>query len=426
MLPSNGLQGCRKAREQGVLFGASALRPLPHIEQEYAATASTSLRTHQFRSAQSISLDSFQLPDRSTVHSQQPPFASLSSARPQKRKRKSASIASDVAATPTVHTRSKPDLVMLLAQNSAGPLESAADEQDLRENARAKVAAAGQNLKQSALQLPRQLRRLLAGAFAGALSKTTIAPIETIRMQVMGNKGTIMESIARTWGRKGVLGFFSGNSADILRVMPSKAIELAAFDAYKKMLSHEGDNGKLMRPGPLLTGLAGAAAGATSTVGLYPLETLRTRLAMGDYDNMLHAVRLITAEEGFMAFYQGIQASLIGILPYAAIRLGVYDGLKWSHRKYSKQEQIPPLPTMVYGAIAGLISASATFPVEVVRRRMMVGTAKGGTWAALTSIAQQEGWRSLYKGIGLTWAKQAPQYAVTFLAYDKLKEMLEV
>ena len=57
---------------------------------------------------------------------------------------------------------------------------------------------------------------------------------------------------------------------------------------------------------------------------------------------------------------------------------------------------------------------------------MMVGTAKGGTWAALTSIAQQEGWRSLYKGIGLTWVKQAPQYAVTFLAYDKIKELLEV
>ena len=64
---------------------------------------------------------------------------------------------------------------------------------------------------------------------------------------------------------------------------------------------------------------------------------------------------------------QGIQASLIGILPYAAIRLGVYDGLKWSHRKHTKQEHIPPVPTMLYGAVAGLISASATFPVEVVR-----------------------------------------------------------
>lgn len=56
----------------------------------------------------------------------------------------------------------------------------------------------------------------------------------------------------------------------------------------------------------------------------------------------------------------------------------------------------------------------------------MVGTAKGGTFVALRSIAQEEGWRSLYKGIGLTWAKQAPQYAVTFLAYDMVKELLEV
>ncbi len=172
MLPSNGLQGCSKARQQGVLFGASALRPVPHTEQEDAATASTSLRTHHFRSAQSISLDSFQLPDRSTVHSQQLPFASLSSAhRTPKRKRKLASIASDNAAALAVHTRSKPGLVMVLAQNSARALESEADEQDLHGNARAKVAAAGQNLKQSALQLPRQLRRLLAGAFAGQLAQ---------------------------------------------------------------------------------------------------------------------------------------------------------------------------------------------------------------------------------------------------------------
>ena len=53
--------------------------------------------------------------------------------------------------------------------------------------------------------------------------------------------------------------------ADILRVMPSKAIELTAFDAYKKLLSHEGEDGKLKRPGPLLTALAGAAAGNIST-----------------------------------------------------------------------------------------------------------------------------------------------------------------
>ena len=74
-----------------------------------------------------------------------------------------------------------------------------------------------------------------------------------------------------------------------------------------------------------------------------------------------------------------------------------------------------------------LLIVHATYgPCFARRRRMMVGTAKGGTFTALRTIAQNEGWRSLYKGIGLTWAKQAPQYAVTFLAYDMIKEVLEV
>ena len=33
----------------------------------------------------------------------------------------------------------------------------------------------------------------------------------------------------------------------------------------------------------------------------------------------------------------------------------------------TKKEKIPPVPTALYGAFAGLVSASATFPVEVVR-----------------------------------------------------------
>ena len=67
--------------------------------------------------------------------------------------------------------------------------------------------------------------------------------------------------------------------ADILRVMPSKAIELTAFDAYKKLLSHEDGDRKLKRPGPLLTGLAGAAAGSSATC-FKMLATTPTAMAL--------------------------------------------------------------------------------------------------------------------------------------------------
>lgn len=86
--------------------------------------------------------------------------------------------------------------------------------------------------------------------------------------------------------------------------------------------------------------------------------------------------------------------------------------------------QIPAQNSMLYGALAAVTSATVSFPLEVVRRRMMMGTARGNTLSAVASIARTEGVASLYKGVLLTWAKQAPQYAVTFCCYDLAKSWL--
>jgi hypothetical protein len=46
--------------------------------------------------------------------------------------------------------------------------------------------------------------------------------------------------------------------------------------------------------------------GVTSTLAMFPLETVRTRLAVDHhkYRNVLMAFRIITAEEGFPALYR--------------------------------------------------------------------------------------------------------------------------
>ena len=60
--------------------------------------------------------------------------------------------------------------------------------------------------------------------------------------------------------------------ADVLRVMPARGIELAAFDLYKRLLSplnqhyHKGDDA-----GWLATGLAGGAAGELPCLHWYQL-----------------------------------------------------------------------------------------------------------------------------------------------------------
>ena len=44
-------------------------------------------------------------------------------------------------------------------------------------------------------------------------------------------------------------------------------------------------------------------AGATSTVGLYPLETIRTHLAEGEYRGIVDAARGIIRQEGLGGLY---------------------------------------------------------------------------------------------------------------------------
>jgi solute carrier family 25 (mitochondrial phosphate transporter), member 23/24/25/41 len=70
--------------------------------------------------------------------------------------------------------------------------------------------------------------RLVSGAIAGAVSRTFVAPLETIRTHLMvGNSGAdtmagVFQWIMRT---EGWTGLFRGNTINVLRVAPSKAIE---------------------------------------------------------------------------------------------------------------------------------------------------------------------------------------------------------
>lgn len=72
------------------------------------------------------------------------------------------------------------------------------------------------------------LRRLISGGFAGAVSRTAVAPLETIRTHLMvgssgHSTGEVFHNIMNTDGWKGL---FRGNLVNVIRVAPSKAIEV--------------------------------------------------------------------------------------------------------------------------------------------------------------------------------------------------------
>ncbi|XP_047941990.1 adenine nucleotide transporter BT1, chloroplastic/mitochondrial-like [Salvia hispanica] len=275
------------------------------------------------------------------------------------------------------------------------------------------------------------LRRLVSGGIAGAVSRTVVAPLETIRTHLMvGSSGhsttEVFNNIMQTDGWKGL---FRGNFVNVIRVAPSKAIELFVYDTVNKNLSSKpGEQPKLPIPPSLV---AGASAGVTSTLVTYPLELLKTRLTIqrGVYNGLLDAFVKILQEGGPGELYRGLAPSLIGVIPYAATNYCAYDTLRKAYRKIFKEEKIGNIETLLIGSAAGAISSTATFPLEVARKHMQVGAVSGrqvykNVLHALACILERDGIGGLYKGLGPSCLKLVPAAGISFMCYEACKKIL--
>ncbi|KAL8063091.1 hypothetical protein ABFX02_01G005500 [Erythranthe guttata] len=275
------------------------------------------------------------------------------------------------------------------------------------------------------------LRRLFSGGIAGAISRTAVAPLETIRTHLMvGSSGhstsEVFQDIMKTEGWPGL---FRGNLVNVIRVAPSKAIELFVYDTVNKKLSPKnGEQLKIPIPPSLV---AGACAGVTSTLVTYPLELVKTRLTIQReiYTGLVDAFVKIIKEGGPGELYRGLAPSIIGVIPYAATNYCAYDTLRKVYRKVSKQEKIGNIETLLIGSLAGAISSTATFPLEVARKHMQVGAVSGrvvykNVLHALATILEREGVQGLYKGLGPSCLKLVPAAGISFMCYEACKKIL--
>lgn len=274
------------------------------------------------------------------------------------------------------------------------------------------------------------LRRLISGAIAGAVSRTAVAPLETIRTHLMvgscGHSSTeVFQTIMKNEGWKGL---FTGNFVNVIRVAPSKAIELFAYETVKKQFTPKPGE-KPILPIPI-SPIAGAMAGISSTLCTYPLELLKTRLTVqrGVYNGLFDAFVRIIKEEGPAELYRGLTPSLIGVVPYAAANYFAYDTLRKAYKKVFSQEEIGNIATLVIGSAAGAISSTATFPLEVARKHMQAGALNGRQYKnmlhALASILEHEGVGGLYRGLGPSCVKIVPAAGISFMCYEACKRIL--
>lgn len=272
---------------------------------------------------------------------------------------------------------------------------------------------------------------LLSGAIAATVSNTIVAPLDVIRLNIMVSETPLsaLTVIKQVNAQNGIAGFWRGNSADVARAAPASAIRFYAFAAYKAKLSAATVLPMALQGAASISLIAGGFAGMTAMMACFPLESVRTRMAqVADKDkrNLFMYTANVWRTEGFQALYRGLTPSLISVLPYFAVRFGLYDILKREHQRSTDGAQPSAAATASFGMLAGLAASALTFPCEVARRRAMVGVAgERNPLVAMARIARNEGFfKGLYKGYAINMVKVVPSAAITFYTYEATRLLL--
>ncbi|XP_038677861.1 graves disease carrier protein isoform X3 [Scyliorhinus canicula] len=123
------------------------------------------------------------------------------------------------------------------------------------------------------------LRSLVAGGVAGCCAKSTIAPLDRVKILLQAHNRHykhlgVFSTLRAVPKKEGFLGLYKGNGAMMVRIFPYGAIQFTAFDRYRKLLI-----GKLGISGHIHRLMAGSMAGMTAVICTYPLDMIRARLA---------------------------------------------------------------------------------------------------------------------------------------------------
>ena len=312
------------------------------------------------------------------------------------------------------------------------------------------------------LPLPsnKRVRQAMAGAGAGALTKTSVAPLERVKIlfQIQGMKGEtgstrkyrgLSQALRLIVQEEGTIGLWKGNGANCVRVVPVYALKFAFNDTFKDMVRNESqettnDLTVLQRM------LAGTMAGLCQTTITYPLELIRTRLSLGPalsgmhYNGIFDCLTKTIEQEGFGALYKGIGPTYLSGAPYVGLQMTFFDVYKnWlvppqpknNGSASEKQESSSFMKTvgnmMLAGALAGITAQTITYPGDTVRRRMQSNGMGGekrmynNSWHCTKMVVKKEGVIGLYRGLLINCIRGVPGAAIQFAAYETLKTVFE-
>ncbi|KAL1515747.1 hypothetical protein AB1Y20_002363 [Prymnesium parvum] len=287
----------------------------------------------------------------------------------------------------------------------------------------------------SASECPSEIL-LASGAAAGVVSRTLTAPLDRVKclMQVGSSScrrieaARPLQTLSAIYASGGYRGFFQGNGANLIKVIPEASIRFWAYDRTRLLVC--ADKARPTFPERLA---AGAVAGLTSCLFTYPLELVKTRIAVGgalQYHSVWHCLHHTASTEGVRALYKGLPTALVGIIPFSAIDLGLYETFK--ARLHARDAAARPLSvreTLACGGAASVVAQLCTYPLALAKTRLQASGMAGQERYAGLADCLGRAWRAggllgLFNGFTPNLLKALPSMSIGYVVFEWTKASL--
>ncbi|MCO5570549.1 hypothetical protein L7F22_024273 [Adiantum nelumboides] len=178
---------------------------------------------------------------------------------------------------------------------------------------------------------------------------------------------------------------------------------------------------------------AGALSGAIATATTNPLEVLKVRMQVSrsvSNGKLIGEIRSMMAREGLSGLWRGVGPSMARASALTASQLATYDESKQIIKHWMLVEEGFWLHISASFA-AGVVGTTTTAPIDTVKTRMMIQRESAGAlyknaFDCAYKICTSEGLLGLYKGWSAMFARLGPQTAITFLVYEKLRQLVGI
>lgn len=303
---------------------------------------------------------------------------------------------------------------------------------------------------------------LIAGGIAGSASVVVGHPFDTIKVRLQTSSvanATMMSSFKSGGGS--VMSLFKGMAAPLSTAAMVNAIIFAAYgtssrwwDSYypyegnynaimgltqheddqsHSVLNHDQSDIQPLHDPWHKSFVCGSFAGFSQAFVICPMEHLKCRLQLPDcpYKGPVQAAKSIVGSHGIRGLYRGFNSTLIREVPAFGAYFSVYDAVKDAvnsyfdtHPENGTSSQHSWMASAFAGGVSGSVTWAMVYPIDVIKTRIQTSpmeTTKPShlqVWHVGKSIAQQHGWRYLFRGLNVTLIRAFPVNGIIFPVYE--------